>query len=443
MALQDCAESQRPLKTGSQKLYARGSFVFPDGTTRVTIERDPIPVYARRGHGAYLEEVDGDRILDLNNNFTTLIHGHGYAPVVDAVKPLLEAGTCFANPTEHEINLAELLIARIPAVDRVRFVNSGTEAVMFAIKAARAFTARPGIARIEGAFHGAYDWAETGQAGTPANWGPPAKPAPVPLYAGAPESVSRDVTVLRFNDIAGLSRLDAAADRIACVLIDPMPSRAGLMTPDPAFIDALTDKAHKNGILIVADEVLNLRQGYRGASERYGLKPDLIAMGKIIGGGFPIGAIGGREEVMQVFGTRDGKARLPQGGTFSANPVSMLAGYVAMQRLTRAEFGRLEAMGEQLRNGLNAAIERQEAPFAVTGAASLFRIHPKRKLPREFRDAFCSTAERNVMARLRRHFLSSGILLPDGAAAALSTPMTPADITMIVECFDDFLIHTS
>jgi len=426
----------------SDQLYQRGLHVFPDGTTRVTVERDPTPRYARSGEGAYLEDVDGNRLLDLNNNFTTLIHGHAFRPVMEAVSSQLARGTCFANPTEHEINLAELLIDRIPAIDRVRFVNSGTEAVMFAIKAARAFTGRPGVARIEGAFHGAYDWAELGQAGTPASWGPLQNPHPVPLYAGVPPSVADDVLVLRFNDIEGLRRLDDNASRLSCVLIDPMPSRAGLIAAEPDFLQALADAARRKGILVIADEVLNLRQGYHGASARYGLEPDLVVLGKIIGGGFPIGAIGGREEVMGVFGTQHSKPLLPQGGTFSANAVSMLAGHVAMQALTKDAFARLDQLGTDVRAGLAAAIKRHGARFTVTGAASLFRIHPKQKPPREFRDAFCGPEEAATLADLQRHFLERGILLPGGAAASLSTPMGVAETAMIVDCFDDFLNQT-
>ncbi|SDA58195.1 aspartate aminotransferase family protein [Mesorhizobium qingshengii] len=423
----------------SNRLYDRGLRVFPDGTTRITVERDPVPRYAKAGRGAYLEDVDGNRLLDLNNNFTTLIHGHAYAPIVEAVASQLACGSCFANPTEYEIKLAELLVDRIPSVERVRFVNSGTEAVMFAIKAARAFTGRPAIARIEGAFHGAYDWAEIGQAGTPLTWGPPEDPLPVPLYAGVPASIADDVLVLRLNDIGGLQRLEDAADRLSCILIDPMPSRAGLIAADPEFLTALTESARRNGVLVIADEVLNLRQGFQGASARYGLTPDLVAMGKIIGGGFPIGAIGGREDVMRVFGTRQAKGSLPQGGTFSANPVSMLAGSIAMQALTKDEFDRLEQLGNQVRAGLSEVIRRHCAAFSVTGAASLFRIHPKEQPPCEFRQAFCNKAEAETLMRLHRHFLASGILLPNGAAASLSTPMGAAEMNMIVECFDDFL----
>jgi len=430
--MQNCA--------ASRQIYQRGLRVFPDGSTRVTVERRPQPIYAARGEGAYLIDVDDRRFLDLNNNFTTLIHGHRFAPMVEAVTAALQSGTCFANPTESEVALAELLTSRIPAVERIRFVNSGTEAVMFAIKAARAFTGRPGIARVEGAYHGAYDWAEAGQGNAPSTWGPAHSPSPVPAYRGTPKSVSEDVVVCRFNEVAGTERsISAAADRLGCILIDPMPSRAGLLHPDPAFLEMLMRVAGKYNIPIVADEVLNLRQGFQGACARHGLVPDLIVLGKIIGGGFPIGAIGGRKEIMDVFSALNGKPALPQGGTFSANPVSMIAGRVAMEAMTRAKFDQLDVMGEQLREGMRAAIKRRNAAFCLSGEASLFRIHPKPAIPSDFRAAYLDKEEAATMEHLTAFFQMRGILLPDGAAACLSTVMTQGDVEKIIHTFDDFL----
>ncbi|MBB2671347.1 UNVERIFIED_ORG: glutamate-1-semialdehyde 2,1-aminomutase [Rhizobium esperanzae] len=404
------------------------------------MDHEPSPLYIARGEGAYLIDVDGNRLLDLNNNFTTLIHGHGFLPVADAVADLLHRGTCFSNPTEHEITLAELLIERIPAIEHIRFVNSGTEAVMFAIKAARAFTGRSGVARIEGAYHGAYDWAETGQAVSPAIWSDPQRSSAVPAYRGMPPSVGEEVTVIRFNDVADLERrIASAAPSLACILIDPMPSRAGLIAPESSFLAAVGAIAKQYEILVVADEVLNLRQSYAGASARYGLLPDLIAAGKIVGGGFPVGAIGGREEVMRVFASDCGKPLLPQGGTFSANPVSMVAGRVAMEAMTEAAFDSLERLGNSIRAGLRNEIERHGATFSVTGAASLFRIHPKGNQPRDFREAYLEREEADLMARLSRHFLDCGILLPNGAAACLSTAMTKADGDAVIAAFAEFL----
>ncbi len=424
----------------STKLFERARRVFPGGTTRVTIERDPIPRYLSHGRGAYLYDVDGRRFLDLNGNYTTLIHGHAFEPVSLAVERQLRSGTCFANPTELEIALADLLCGRVPGLERIRFANTGTEAVMFAVKAARAFTGRSAIAKIEGAYHGAYDWVEVGQASTPENWGPAEAPASAPYYRGMPELVLRDVAVLRFNDPEGARRiLSARANELAAVVIDPMPSRAGLIAPTPAFIAAVQETARANGIVIISDEVLNFRQAYRGASARWGLEPDLFALGKIIGGGLPIGAVGGRADVMAVFDASDTRPALPQGGTFAANPLSMTAGFVAMQALDHAAFAHLEELGDRLRALLTAAIESRQAPFCVTGAASLFRLHTKRHKPNDFREAFASPAEVGVMKELSRFFAAHGIIIPSATSASLCTPMTVADMNLVAEVFDRFL----
>lgn len=423
----------------SSQLFARGQKVFPAGVSRATIDREPHPIYAARGEGAYLVDVDETRLLDLNNNFTTLLHGHGFQPVVEAVCELLATGSCFSNPTRHEIALAELLTSRIPAVERVRFVNTGTEAVMFAIKAARAFTGRSAIARFAGAYHGAYDWAEAGQNGFDhgQDGGRNARLG----YRGAPSEIASDVLVLDFNDTDSLDDAIAAqTNRIAAILIDPMPSRAGLLEPQPVFIERLMKVANRHGILIIADEVLNLRQSYAGASARYGLKPDLVVAGKIIGGGFPIGAIGGSAKVMSVFGGDSGSPIVSQGGTFSANPVSMVAGLKAMEAATPAVFDRLERQGDWLRAALSSVARKNGAAFSVTGAASLLRIHPRATPPTTYAEAAPTPTDIVVMRALSRHFRANGILLPHDAAACLSAPMGGEELDHVVATFEQFLV---
>jgi len=428
------------IESRSHQAFSRGQVVFPDGTTRVTVERDPIPRYISHGEGAYLIDVDGRRFLDLNGNFTTLIHGHAFPPVVEAVTRQIRSGACFANPTEQEIELAELLCGRVPRLEQVRFVSTGTEAVMFAIKAARAFTGRSAIAKFEGAYHGAYDWVEVSQAASPQNWGAADKPSSVAHYRGMPQAVLDETVVLPFNDAeTTVRRVEEKASSLAAVIVDPMPSRAGLLSPKAEFIDALHTVCRANGILVIADEVLNFRQGFAGASQRYGLEPDLRAIGKIIGGGLPIGAVGGRAEVMAVFDAGTGRPLVPQGGTFSANPISIAAGLAAMRALDEQAFEYLETLGERLRDRINASISKHDAPFCVMGAASLLRIHPKKTAPETYRQAYLSPGESEIMAALGRHFTRNGILFPRAAASCLSTPMECADIDFVADVFEDFL----
>ncbi len=428
------------IESRSRQAFSRGRSVFPDGTTRVTVERDPIPRYIDHGEGAYLIDVDGRRFLDLNSNFTTLIHGHAFPPVVEAVTRQIQSGACFANPTELEIELAELLRGRIPRIDKIRFVSTGTEAVMFAIKAARAFTGRSAIAKFEGAYHGAYDWVEVSQAAGPQNWGAAERPSSVAYYHGMPQAVLDETLVLPFNDAATTAkRVEENASSLAAIIVDPMPSRAGLLWPKAEFLEALHNVCRANDILIIADEVLNLRQGFSGASPRYGLEPDVLAIGKIIGGGLPIGAVGGRADVMAVFDAGAGRPLVPQGGTFSANPISIAAGLAAMRALDKKAFDRLEALGDRLRERLNAAISKHDASFCVTGAASLLRIHPKSVPPETYRQACLSPGESEIMAALARHFTGNGILFPRDAASCLSTPMNRADIDFVADVFEAFL----
>lgn len=440
MDSQSSRDGHNSVGPGSARLFERARAVFTDGTSRVTIERDPVPRYMARGEGAYLLDVDGRRFLDLNGNFTTLIHGHGFKPVIEAVTRQLHSGACFANPTVPEIELAETICARVPGIETIRFVNTGSEAVLFAVKAARAYTGRGAIAKIEGAYHGNYDWVEVSQASGPANWGDPSEPTSTAYYRGMPASVLDDVVVLRFNDAEGAARRIAEhGHRLAAVLLDPMPSRAGLIRPEPAFIEAITKAARAHGVLVIADEVLNFRQGYSGASARHGIEPDLYTLGKIIGGGLPIGAIGGRRDIMDVFHAGGRKPALPQGGTFSANPLSMVAGIASMQALDHAAFAHLEALGDRIRTGFASIIAHTGAPFTITGIASLFRIHPKRVEPRDFRDTILNNHEAAVMLELTRAYAAAGIIIPNAAAACVSVPMTEADADLVVDIFADFL----
>jgi glutamate-1-semialdehyde 2,1-aminomutase len=218
-----------------------------------------------------------------------------------------------------------------------------------------------------------------------------------------------------------------------------MPSRAGLIPPEPAFIAAIQETARAHCILVISDEVLSFRQDYHGAAQRYGLAPDLFALGKIIGGGLPIGAVGGAAEVMAVFDASHGRPALPQGGTFSANPLSMVAGLASMEALDAAAFAHLERLGDALRTRLAEAIEQHQAPLCVTGAASLFRIHPRRRAPREFREAHEGSAQAAVMKALSRCFAEQGVILPAAAAACLSTPMDQPELDLIVHAFERFL----
>jgi glutamate-1-semialdehyde 2,1-aminomutase len=416
----------------SRQLHERARAVMPGGNTRSSVFDSPFPLYAASGAGPYLVDVDGNRFLDFTNNFTTLIHGHCFAPVGEAVTRQLAFGTSFGGPTESEIELAELLCARISWFDHIRFMNTGSEAVMMAVRAARARTGRPRLVKFEGAYHGNYDPVEVSFDPTPDSWGSN-RPAPVAYNRGTPASVLEQTLVLPFNDTAMAKELLAGhAEEIACVLVDPMPARAGLVPADPAFLAFLRDFTRSRGIVLISDEVLNFRLSYEGAISRFGVEADLCAFGKIIGGGLPIGAVAGKAEFMAVFDPSRGKPAVPQAGTFTANPLSMVAGVAAMRAMTHEAFDRLNALGDAARAGLRAAMARAGVPGQVTGLGSLFQIKLTDKVLRNYRDQYPDAGERRRLAALVRVARDKGVLISATGLGALSTPMVEADIDRLI-----------
>ncbi len=429
--------------SNSQKLYDRALSSLPGGNTRTTVFMKPYPIYAARGEGCRVFDVDGNEYIDCINNFTALIHGHAHPLLVEAATRQLALGTAFGLPTESEIELAELLASRLPSVDQLRFTNSGTEAVMMALKAARAFTGRPKIAKCEGAYHGSYDYAEVSLDPTPEAWGRNA-PVSVAYAKGTPDNVLADVITIPFNDAeAAVSLLREHGSDLACVLVDPMPNRAGLAPADKTYLEALRQVTREIGALLIFDEVITFRLGYRGAQGLWGIDPDLTTLGKIIGGGFPVGAVGGRKDVMAVFDPRPGKPALPHGGTFSANPVTMRAGLVAMELLDDAAFARLEAIGEAVRSGINQAFRCHNVPGATVGLGSLLKIHFADRPIRDYRSAYPTEQEAKRQAIFNRGLLNRGVLAAGYGLMALSTPMTDEDIDAIIAAASDTLAEVS
>lgn len=427
----------------SKALYDRALASLPGGNSRTTVFMAPHPIYAARGEGCRVWDVDGNVFIDCINNFTSLIHGHAHPRLVEAATRQIALGTAFGLPTESEIDLAELLASRLPAVDQLRFANSGTEAVMMALKAARAFTGRPKIAKCEGAYHGAYDYAEVSLDPTPDAWGRNA-PVSVAYARGTPENVLADVVAIPFNDAeAAVSLIREHGAELAGVLVDPMPNRAGLVPADKAYLEALRAVTRETGALLIFDEVITFRLGYHGAQGLWGIDPDLTTLGKIMGGGFPVGAIGGRAEVMTVFDPRHGKPALPHGGTFSANPVTMRAGLAAMELLDEAAFRHLDALGDAVRDGINRAFRKHGVPGRAVGLGSLLKIHFSEREIRDYRSAYVTEQEARRQAVFNRGLLNRGILAAGYGLMALSTPMTSAETDTIVAAVDASLAEVA
>ena len=419
----------------SAALFARATKVLPGGNSRTTVWSSPHPVYAASGEGCWLTDVDGNRYLDLLNNYTSLLHGHSHPAIVEAVTQRLPLGTAFPLPTETEIELAELLCSRVQSFDHVRFANSGSEAVMIALKAARARTGRPKIAKCEGAYHGSYDFAEVSLDSSPETWGN-AEPRSVPYSAGTPQGVLDNVVVIPFNRTEEAERiLRANAGELACVLVDPMPNRGGLIPAQRSFLEMLRRVTSECGMLLIFDEVISFRLDHAGAQGVFGVDPDLTTLAKIIGGGFPVGAIAGTADAMSVFDPRQGKPLAPHGGTFNANPISMIAGKIAMELMTPAEYTRLNALGQRIRDGIANAFAKTGIDGQVTGAGSLFRILMTSVSLIDYRTAQAANAQAPALERVVAFLRNNGILIAGTGLGALSTPMGDAEVNLFVEIF--------
>jgi glutamate-1-semialdehyde 2,1-aminomutase len=421
--------------SASARLYERARRVIPGGTSKANMAMRPHPCYLAFGAGCRVTDVDGVERLDAINNFTALIHGHAFPPVVEAVSRQVARGTAFSGSTPEEVALAELIVARVPRVERIRFGNSGTEAVMMAIKAARGYTGRDRIAKFEGAYHGYYDDVQVSYSSRASDWGPDDAPASLPSSGGIPKHRVLETLVLPWNDRDATERLlTGHRNELAALIVDPLSNRMGFIPPAPGFLAFLRQVTRAHGILLIFDEVISFRVGHAGAQGRYGGEPDLTAFGKIIGGGFPIGATGGTAEVMAVFDPSTRGPRIASGGTFSANPVSMAAGFAAMTAMTPAEYDRLEGLGARLRSRLGDVMQAHGLPGQVAGDGSLFRLLGTARPLGSFRDVDPEAETR--IEGLFYHLLDAGVLLHTNGLGCLSTPMTEREVEELAAALD-------
>jgi len=432
------AKSSYPdTKSRSAALYERALRVMPGGNSRTTVYFPPYPVYATKAQGSRVWDADGVERIDLINNYSSLIHGHNHPRIVAAVIEQADKLLSVALPTEAEVRLAEIIVGRLPSVEMVRFCNSGTEGVIMAIKAARAFTGRPKIAKVEGAYHGSGDTASVSVAPSPERWGDSDEPASVE-GAGSGPGAAADVVVIPMNDAANARKIIRKhAAQLAGIIIDPLVSGLGYALASREFLATIQAETRACGALLIFDEVYSLRLGFNGAQGELGVNPDLTAMGKIIGGGLPVGAVGGRAEIMaKVFDPRN-PGRVSHGGTFNANPMTMAAGAVAMELFDREAFERLTRLSDRLRQGLREAVKIARVPGMVRGEASmtaLFHLDTDVRTYRDIVNARRSNAQSGERAeKFFRYMLNHGILMGAPGLFVLSTANTEDEIDYTVE----------
>jgi glutamate-1-semialdehyde 2,1-aminomutase len=423
--------------SATSRLYDEARQVIPAGTSRIHYYFRPYPIYAASGHGCHLIDKDGVQRLDFLNNMTSLIHGHANPVIREAIIQQLDRGTAFSEPTEEEVGLAELLCHRVETLDKIRFANSGTEAVMMAIKLARAYTGRSRIAKFEGFYHGYYDYVQVSFGSNPTNWGPEDEPASTASSGGLSDPVLDQVLTLPYNNPAAVEALLAKhGHAIAALITDPLSNRAGFPPPAPGFLAFLRHITRKYGIVLIYDEVISFRIAYGGAQGKYGGSPDLTTFGKIMGGGLPVGAVGGNGDIMSLLDASAGSPRVISGGTFSGNPLTMVAGLAAMDQMTPETYAHLDRIGARLRDESNALFKKMGEKVQLTGDGSLFRILMTDDSITDYRSSIRHSASASRAARLHLNLLDEGIVVGKEGLACLSTPMGDAEVDAFVAALE-------
>ena len=413
----------------SRALFEQAQRSMPGGNTRTGVYFSPFPMYLEHGESAFVHDVDGNELLDFMNNNTALILGHAHPAVVEAVREQASRGTGFNRPTELEVEMAETLCGRVPSLEQVRFCNSGTEAVICALRAAKAHTGRAKIAKFEGAYHGSGEYAQISHVPPLGpTLGPDDRPRSVPSSPGVSEGVIDDVVVLPFNDPdACAAIIGRHAGELAALIVDPISTGAGFTLPGDGFLGRLRALTEDAGIMLVFDEVISLRIRSGGAQEYYDVRPDLTCMGKIIAGGLPGGAFGGRADIMAHFDPL-AAPRILQAGTFNANPLTMAAGLATLRLTGEGALRRMEALTRNLESELNEVFREAGAEAVCTSIGSLFRIHFLPRRPENYREA---ARDDGLMQQwLFFWLLSEGIHLSQGGA--LSLPMDEGHIERLV-----------
>jgi glutamate-1-semialdehyde 2,1-aminomutase len=391
--------------SASRLLFERALEALPGGNTRTTIFHEPYPVYLASGAGCRVTDVDGSERIDFISNYTSLILGHCHPRVVAAVQDQAATLMSAAAPNELEIELAERIRERLPSVERIRFANSGTESTMLAFRAARAFTGRTKVAAFAGGYHGSHDYASS----------IPPHPSTAAGATGVPAAVAETVVVCPFDDVDGTrAALEPHLEDLAAVIIEPVLGAGGVQPASAEFLRFLRELTRDAGALLIFDEVISFRVGYHGAQGRLGITPDLTTLGKIIGGGLPVGACGGREDVLALFDPRR-EDRIGHGGTFNANPLTMVAGLATLAEMTPERYDVLESLAVDLQAKLEAVLAETETPGTVTRAGSLFHLHV------------------DDPGSLHLALLNHGILSTQRGMGCLSVPMTSTEIEAFVE----------
>ena len=422
----------------SEELHNQAKKHMPGGDTRNSIFWDPFPLYVTDGNGTTLTDADGNKRTDFVNNMTTLILGHRPPEVVAAVAEQLEHGLSFPAPSPSVVRWAELMCERVPSLDKVRFVNTGTEATLNAIRAARAFTGKQKLIKCEGAYHGNHDAIQISVVPPIDQAGDAESPNSVKAFPGISDTAANDIYIAPFNDIVAAEKIIREhAKELAAVIVEPVNGQCGMVPSKPEFLEGLRRITDELGILLIFDEVIAFRISYGGAQDYYGVTPDLTCFGKVVGGGMPVGAFGGREDIMSMWDPQEGTPTVQHSGTFNGNPMTAAAGVATLENLTPEKFDYLENLGESLRSKLRQLFAELEVPMSVTGVASLFALQFTSTEVVDYR-----TFAPNDNDMLKISFiglLNEGFVMSNRCAGNVSTAHTEQDVDAFVQAVRNVL----
>jgi glutamate-1-semialdehyde 2,1-aminomutase len=417
----------------SSQLFAEAEKVIPGGVNspvRAFRAVGGTPIFVKSAKGAYLYDEDGNRLIDYINSWGPMILGHAYDPVVDAITEKAKLGTSFGMPTELETKIAALAISMVPGIDKIRFVNSGTEACMSAVRLARGFTKRDKIIKFAGCYHGHSD-SFLIQAGSGAvTFGTPNSP-------GVTAGTAKDTLLAAYNDLNNVRDLITAnPGEIAAIIIEPVAGNMGCIPPDEGFLEGLRDLCDANGILLIFDEVMTgFRLAKGGAQELYNIKADIVAFGKVIGGGLPVGAFAARAEIMNYLAPL---GPVYQAGTLSGNPLAMAAGLVMLQTLDRdnAVFKRLEEKTAYLEAGIRKVLSANNIIYTVNRVGSMISVHFDKDAVTDFKSAGKGDNE-----RFRKFFhglVKEGVYIAPSAYETwfISDALTYEDLDFTIAAID-------
>lgn len=428
-------QSKRPI---SCQLHQKAREVMPGGDTRSITYYKPYPSFMTRGKGCMMWDADGNEYLDFQNNYTSLIHGHAFPPIVEAIQNQMAEGTVFAAPLVPQIELSQMIVERVSSIERIRYCNSGTEATMHAARAARAFTGKTKIVKLEGGYHGTSDLFEASVEPDMKQVGDLENPVAVADSKGVPQQTLSQVLVVPFNRIDITKRIiENNKDDIAAFIMEPVQGSAGQIEPEREYLAFVREITKQYGIILIFDEVITFRMSTGGAQKYYGVTPDLTTLGKIIGGGIPVGAFGGKAEIMELYDPA--RKIMSHSGTFNGNALAMAGGIAALKHLGEREIAQINQLGENFREKLKGVYQEIGLNILINGVASLSNIIFSNAKITEYRGIAHSYEEFNVLLSLG--LINKGIFMAPRGMLAMSTPMTQENVDTCVNAIKQSLLE--